>query len=290
MDNEVSVFYPCDQDEYILKIQNGNALWYPHGMKSVEGSANVIKSVKPGKEMYTPKRKNRWLHQIQLKMQVAMGAHPSNEFKEKKLIPVVFSHGYGASRTLHSSICRDLASQGYIVFTLDHKDGTCCYTEDKSGKGYLFTNKQDVYDFELRKKQIETRVKEVEALIDEIENWKRMRDSLFGKSEVELDFEKLVMAGHSMGGCTSALATSKDPRIKICLTLDPWFFGPHQKVLSGQVTLKVPLQIIETEKFVNEPMHAEHNYSTAQCNQALIKSSPTIDSEDLILKGVHHLH
>ena len=97
----------------------------------------------------------------------------------------------------------------------------------------------------------------MEALIDEIENWKRMRESLFGQtSEVEIDFGKLVMAGHSMGGCTSVMAAFKDPRIKVCLTLDPWFFGPHEKVLSGQIALKVPLQIIETEKFVSDPMHA----------------------------------
>jgi len=41
-----------------------------------------------------------------------------------KLIPLVFCHGLTGSRTTQTGTCRDLASHGYIVFTLSHFDGT----------------------------------------------------------------------------------------------------------------------------------------------------------------------
>ena len=47
-----------------------------------------------------------------------------------EIIPIIISHGLTASRSLYSSLCSELASFGYMVFALDHHDGTCCYTED----------------------------------------------------------------------------------------------------------------------------------------------------------------
>ena len=39
----------------------------------------------------------------------------------KKFPVVVFSHGYGATRFLCSTVCNELASRGYIVAALEHK-------------------------------------------------------------------------------------------------------------------------------------------------------------------------
>lgn len=40
---------------------------------------------------------------------------------EDKLKCIVMSHGMGGSRFLYSKICCDLASYGFVVFTLEHK-------------------------------------------------------------------------------------------------------------------------------------------------------------------------
>ena len=48
--------------------------------------------------------------------------------KYKLLIPVINCHGLTCHRTASSGFCRDLASNGYIVFSLDHHDGTCSYS------------------------------------------------------------------------------------------------------------------------------------------------------------------
>lgn len=54
--------------------------------------------------------------------------------KTGKLIPIVFSHGVCSSRNMHSVMCSEMAAHGYVVFALDHHDGTCAYTVDKKGK------------------------------------------------------------------------------------------------------------------------------------------------------------
>jgi Platelet-activating factor acetylhydrolase, isoform II len=46
-----------------------------------------------------------------VKMDVAMEGVLSPEYwKGKPLIPIIFSHGVGMSRTFHSGLCRDFAS------------------------------------------------------------------------------------------------------------------------------------------------------------------------------------
>jgi predicted dienelactone hydrolase len=51
----------------------------------------------------------------------------------KKLRPVIFSHGLFANNISYTGLQRDLASHGYIVFAINHADGTCIYTQNSQG-------------------------------------------------------------------------------------------------------------------------------------------------------------
>ena len=68
----------------------------------------------------------------------------------KPLIPILFSHGLSSNRTMHSGICRELASHGYIVFVPDHMDTTSSYYETADGQGHYYCNKKDAHDLEYR--------------------------------------------------------------------------------------------------------------------------------------------
>lgn len=72
------------------------------------------------------------------------------------LIPIVFSHGVTSNRTMSSGTCRDLASHGYIVFAIDHHDGTCSYYENDKGEGTTHSG-DFLFLLDLRKKQLAIR-------------------------------------------------------------------------------------------------------------------------------------
>ena len=42
-----------------------------------------------------------------------------------KLVPIIFSHGLASSCQIYSCYLRELASNGYIVFAFDSRDGSC---------------------------------------------------------------------------------------------------------------------------------------------------------------------
>ena len=68
----------------------------------------------------------------------------------KVLIPIIFSHGLTCNRTTYSGICRDFASHGYIVFSIDHYDGTAYYSRLLNGRHKYWSSAHNFKDFQLR--------------------------------------------------------------------------------------------------------------------------------------------
>ena len=66
--------------------------------------------------------------------QVLQGAEIATDFKSgsRKLIPLIHSHGIGMSCEMYQTMAQEMASSGYVVFLIDHKDGTCSFTETEN--------------------------------------------------------------------------------------------------------------------------------------------------------------
>ena len=104
-------------------------------------------------------------------MDVCENGELPSEFEkgEKKLIPLIFLHGLSMNRTTNSGTCKDFSSHGYIVFTIDHEDGTSSYTKSQDGSiEKYYNNSMEVYDLEGRRAQLQIREAEAATLIDEI--------------------------------------------------------------------------------------------------------------------------
>ena len=152
LDNEVSVFYPISKAHHSEKIQDSNTLWLRHGHKTLLGIAKAGNIGGVARDT-TPVAMVRYLRDV--KMDTIFNGDIDTDFvANKKIIPIIFCHGVSGNRTMNSGNCRDLASHGYMVFSLDHKDETCTYHEDKDGKGYWYNNSHSLYDNECRLKQI----------------------------------------------------------------------------------------------------------------------------------------
>jgi len=72
----------------------------------------------------------------------------------RPLIPVILCHGMTGSRTSQSGSCRDMASHGYIVFSLDHHDGSAHFSRTRDGHEQFWDPDQDYLNLEDKKKQL----------------------------------------------------------------------------------------------------------------------------------------
>lgn len=116
---------------------------------------------------------------------------------------VVFSHGFGGERRQSTFLCTHLASHGYVVASMDHVGNT---TADMlSGEGAAG-------DPEATDRFIQSRPLDTSFVIDAM---------LGGQSGLDIDSERIGMAGHSFGGWTTLKTLESDARIKAALPLAP---------------------------------------------------------------------
>ncbi|XP_063173681.1 platelet-activating factor acetylhydrolase isoform X3 [Candoia aspera] len=155
------------------------------------------------------------------------------EFKPGEKYPlIIFSHGLGAFRTLYSAICIEMASQGFVVAAVEHRD-------QSSSATYYCKENSTLGDkgkpSELHKEWIYYR--KLKANEDEV-SLRRKQDSI--------DLQKIAAMGHSFGAATVIETLSKDARFKCGILLDAWMFP-----LSDEVYPRVhqPLLFINSEKF-----------------------------------------
>ncbi|EPQ04423.1 Platelet-activating factor acetylhydrolase [Myotis brandtii] len=142
---------------------------------------------------------------------------------------VVFSHGLGAFRTIYSAIGNDLASHGFIVATVEHRDGSASatyYFDDQSaaeiGKKswlYLKTPQQGENEVLLRNSQVRQRAKECSQALDVMLSGtpvKNVLDSEFDMQRLRdsIDRDKIAVMGHSFGGATVIQALHDDRRFR----------------------------------------------------------------------------
>ncbi|XP_041043224.1 platelet-activating factor acetylhydrolase isoform X4 [Carcharodon carcharias] len=162
---------------------------------------------------------------------------------------VVFSHGLGAFRTLYSAICIEVASRGFVVAAVEHRDGSASatyYFEEKTktvndvGEStsstistlpldrlqmkwlYYKPLKEREQEFSLRNVQVHQRAEEcIKALnlLTDINMGKPVHNIFplkfdFIKMKDTLDLQKVTIMGHSFGGATVIDALSKDHRFQ----------------------------------------------------------------------------
>ncbi|KAJ3148367.1 Platelet-activating factor acetylhydrolase [Geranomyces michiganensis] len=165
----------------------------------------------------------------------------------QKLPTVVFSHGLGGMRTTYSTFCGNLASQGFVVAAIEHRDGSAAVAAKNNyadkityvvpqEKHLAPGQSQDEYLLSLRRGQVKLKsgeVKEVVTLLRDLDAGKEVHNLMGGKGTEDavlvsaikgrLDFDTLVMAGHSFGAAT-ALTALQEPEnaFKCGIALDPW--------------------------------------------------------------------
>jgi platelet-activating factor acetylhydrolase len=184
----------------------------------------------------------------------------------RKFPVVVFSHGLTAMRSAYSLIHCDLASHGYIVAAVEHKDGSAClsYTktksEDTGDDGPIYEDKwieyikTDVNALPLRYNQVKQRASEMSLALDflttlgkgqEFEDLLK-NDFDFKQFKDRIDLDHVAAMGHSYGGGTTVVTLANDLRFRCGVALDTWMFPVYNEVYD---LVKTPLVFINSWDF-----------------------------------------
>jgi dienelactone hydrolase len=133
---------------------------------------------------------------------------------------VLFSPGLGNSRLMYGALAQSLASQGFVVVTMDHAyDAAIVEYPDNT-----IALAVDIESDEQIAADVIVRQHDVSFLIDQLYDCS-IREKLFHSIADTRSLDKILMAGHSLGGATAAAAMLTDTRIAAAVNLDGSLFG-----------------------------------------------------------------
>ena len=190
---------------------------------------------------------------------------------------VIFSHGLGGMRMQNTIQMEELASKGFIALAMDHPfDANVTIFDDGSSADYRSAIIGEVTTekfWNIRLPQINTRVADVSFVLDHIQEIQEKDDAFWSM----IDLERVGIMGHSFGGGTAIVASSRDTRLDACIALDGWLVPIEQSIIKKG--LKVPFLFMGQTYWTN-PV----NYEKLD---TLIAAS-TASAEKLILDGTKH--
>ncbi|MBT3299688.1 MAG: hypothetical protein HN657_05910 [Candidatus Marinimicrobia bacterium] len=193
---------------------------------------------------------------------------------------LIFSHGITGARYLHTSLIENLVSHGFIIFGLDHAyDANITIFPDGHIADYRSDLGGNLDSLLIRKKQMETRTKDLSYIINQIE--KMNSGNLSPQFAGKFNLNKIGAIGHSYGGAAVINASVNDARIKACFALDGWI-NPLPKT-----TLKSGLDI--PFYFMGRPSWKNSDYpNNYELLTELIQNSQS-ENRFVVLENTGHL-
>jgi dienelactone hydrolase len=178
---------------------------------------------------------------------------------------IVFSHGAFGIKISNTSTFVDLASNGYVVCSIDHPYHSF-FTIDATGHRTMVDRSflQEVIDlnagkydegtgFRLQKKWMNLRIADINFVLDMI--LEQVKDTGSGPVYQLIDPEKIGLMGHSLGGESSAQVARERNDIGAVVNLDANLEGEYSDYVDGKYVMNqevypVPLLTILTSTTV----------------------------------------
>lgn len=230
-DLEVSVFYPTlEQTKRVMYRTTG------------DGYAKIYDIMRSYPNHFLPKFIYKlafdFIEYLDIGVNLDARIIPADLLAHKQKFPVVvFSHGLSANRNLYTGFARQWASYGYIVFCIDHSEQI--YVEFQGWNDYKATRAQHLND----------RCRAISSVLNFVEEPRQIK-KFFQDSEIDIDYGRVSLAGHSFGSAAVAQAASYETRVTGALILlDPWLFPVPDKIL--ETPAKRPVLILRSESFAN---------------------------------------
>ncbi len=193
---------------------------------------------------------------------------------------VILSHGWKGFKNIHSDTAEQLASEGYIVVSIDHTYGTVGTKMDTGQVRFLnpaaLPERSEDDDFLVYASAlVNTYRGDIDETIDLLYDMNQTgyNSILSGK----MDLSRLALIGHSTGGGAAVLSSMKRDNVKAVIGLDAWVEpAKPSEILSG---VHVPYMHLKSEAW-------RGGFNEANLN--MLFSSSTDDRWLITLDGTKH--
>ncbi len=145
---------------------------------------------------------------------------PIAEAKQKHPV-LILSHGFGMLNDTYRFIAEPLASQGYIVVSVQHTYNALI-TTFPNGKVATFNDSNGDSTAHMDRLITKVWVKDIQFVLDRLEQLSEKKNYPIWK---QADLNKVGMLGHSFGGATAAQVMLQDSRVRAGINMDGGFFG-----------------------------------------------------------------
>jgi predicted dienelactone hydrolase len=166
---------------------------------------------------------------------------------------VVYSHGWRSFRTANINQAETLASEGYVVVSIDHTYASAMTVFPGGREAAADLNALPDEDeigetafLEAGNRLIETMADDLDFVVDELEDINRGRRST--PLAQRLDIDRLGLFGHSLGGGAVVTFCATDSRCKAGIGFDPWVEPVRQEIIDQG--LRVPFAFVRSEEWI----------------------------------------
>lgn len=136
-------------------------------------------------------------------------------------VPILlFSPGYGIPRLYYNVLASAIASEGFIVITIDHPEDANIITYPD---GHAVYNNASTW-LSLTKNE-DIRAADASFVIDQLSNATAVAELLPQHGLRPFPTDRVAMLGHSLGGASAIIAASRDHRIRGAINWDGTIFG-----------------------------------------------------------------
>ena len=214
---------------------------------------------------------------------------------------VVFSHGAFGMKGSNTSTFMDLASNGYVVCSIDHPYHSL-YTRDSNGRtttidpAFLqeFMNANNgKYDektsFDLEQGWIKLRTADINFVLDTI--LAKAKDTNSGQVYQLVNNAKIGLFGHSLGGESSAQVARERQDISAVIDLDADLGGEYLTYTNGKYVINdrvypTPILIIFTDELVRR-MASIPDLSNVVASKKVLANAP--QAFEIDMPGTNHM-
>ncbi|KFY01136.1 hypothetical protein V490_01065 [Pseudogymnoascus sp. VKM F-3557] len=143
-------------------------------------------------------------------------------------VPILlFSPGYSIPRLYYNVLASAIASEGFIVITIDHPGDADIITYPD---GHAVYNNDTVQSLLTMKEHIPIRVTDASFVIDQLSNATAIAELLPHRGPRPFTTNRIAMLGHSLGGVAAVIAAGQDARIRGAINWDGTFLESPSKV------------------------------------------------------------